>query len=60
MMAVIAVRVPARSRLGGQRPLLLFGGLKHKAQNSRADDEYCCKNGYLHLDGSSGCMSITR
>ena len=55
MMAVIAVRVSTRSRFGVSGRCCSSVGLKNKAQNSRADHEYCCKNGYLHLDGSSGC-----
>ena len=60
MMAVIVVRVAGCSGLGRKGALLLFGGLECKAQNARNDHKYCCDNGYLHLYGSSGCISIPR
>jgi len=60
MMAVIVVRGPGCSGLRRKRALLLLGGLECKAQNSCTDHKYCCKNGYLHLKGSSGCISIPR
>jgi len=41
MMAVIVVRISARSRFGRKRALLVLGGLEQKAQNSRTDDKYC-------------------
>ena len=66
MMPVIVVRVPAGAGGAGgaglrrERALLFFRGLKDETQDSRADNKYCGKNGYLHLNGSSGCKSIPR
>jgi hypothetical protein len=40
--------------------LLFFGRLKDKSENARAYDKDRHKNCYLHLNGSSGCISIPR
>jgi len=60
VMAVIVMRGSTGAGFRCERTLLLLGGLKHKSKNAGHDDEYRCKNGYLHWNESSGCTSIPR